>query len=55
MDNKHNFVAKFRKLPTERKVMIAETAVAVIGWLAKKAIQTYQHRKSKKQLPKKSA
>jgi hypothetical protein len=49
MDNKNNLVAMFRKLPTERKAMIAETAVVVIGWLAKKAVHTYQNRKKKKQ------
>jgi hypothetical protein len=49
MDNKNNLVSMFRKLPTERKAMIAETAVVVIGWLAKKAVMSYQNRKKKKQ------
>lgn len=47
-ENKKNFVEKFRGLPTERKAMIAETAVVVISWLAKKAAQKYQQRKQSK-------
>jgi hypothetical protein len=49
MDNKNNFITQFKKLPIERKAMIAETAVVVMGWIAKKAIHYYQHRKKKKE------
>jgi hypothetical protein len=49
MDNKNNLITQFKKLPMERKAMIAETAVVVIGWVAKKAIHYYQHRKKKKE------
>lgn len=49
MDNKDNFITQFKKLPMERKAMIAETAVVVIGWIAKKAIHYYQNRKKRKE------
>jgi hypothetical protein len=48
-EKKKDIVEKFRELPTERKAMIAETALLAIRWLAKKAVKTYQQRKQKKQ------
>jgi hypothetical protein len=51
-NNKDNLVTMFKKLPVERKAMIAETAVIAISWIAKKAIQSYQNRKNKKELQK---
>ncbi|WP_028777446.1 hypothetical protein [Shimazuella kribbensis] len=50
MNNKNNLVTMFKKLPVERKAMIAETAVVAISWLAKKAVQSYQNRKNKKDI-----